>query len=136
MARRFKRFVAVMMARGGEEADFLPARLIYMGYGMPNCSQNRPKNGAQNNAISVHANITAQRKPISATAYEYVPHHNELGQLGKIFIDRLYFRLLQCDQLGAWSARRPVDRTTPHINLSHLQRSWLHYSDEHTFPRC
>jgi hypothetical protein len=31
----------------------------------------------------VHANITAQRKPISATAYAYVPHHNELGRLGK-----------------------------------------------------
>jgi len=31
-------------------------------------------------------NITAQRKPISATAYEYVLHHSELGQLGKIML--------------------------------------------------
>ena len=31
-------------------------------------------------------NITAQRKPISATAYEYVLHHNELGQLGQIML--------------------------------------------------
>ena len=31
-------------------------------------------------------NITAQRKPISATAYEYVLHHSELGQLGQIML--------------------------------------------------
>lgn len=31
-------------------------------------------------------NITAQRKPISATAYEYVLHHNELGRLGHIML--------------------------------------------------
>lgn len=31
-------------------------------------------------------NITAQRKPISATAYEYVLHHSELGKLGQIML--------------------------------------------------
>ncbi len=31
-------------------------------------------------------NITAQRKPISATAYKYVLHHSELGQLGQIML--------------------------------------------------
>jgi hypothetical protein len=31
-------------------------------------------------------NITAQRKPISATSYEYILRHSELGQLGQILL--------------------------------------------------
>lgn len=31
-------------------------------------------------------NVTAQRKPISATSYEYVLRHSELGQLGRILL--------------------------------------------------
>lgn len=31
-------------------------------------------------------NVTAQRKPISATSYEYVLRHSELGQLGQIML--------------------------------------------------
>ena len=31
-------------------------------------------------------NITAQRKPLSPTSYEYVLRHSELGQLGRIFL--------------------------------------------------
>ena len=32
------------------------------------------------------SNITAQRKPINATAYAYILHHSELGQLGQILL--------------------------------------------------
>jgi hypothetical protein len=31
-------------------------------------------------------NVTAQRKPISATSYEYILRHSELGQLGQILL--------------------------------------------------
>ena len=31
-------------------------------------------------------NVTAQRKPISATSYEYILRHSELGQLGQIML--------------------------------------------------
>ncbi len=37
-------------------------------------------------SFQLPSNITAQRKPISVTSYEYVLHHNELGQLGKILL--------------------------------------------------
>lgn len=37
-------------------------------------------------SFQLPSNITAQRKPISATSYEYVLHHNELGKLGKILL--------------------------------------------------
>ena len=35
-------------------------------------------------AFQLPTNITAQRKPISPTSYEYILQHSELGQLGKI----------------------------------------------------
>lgn len=31
-------------------------------------------------------NVTAQRKPISSTSYEYILRHSELGQLGQILL--------------------------------------------------
>ena len=31
-------------------------------------------------------NVTAQRKPISATSYEYILRHSELDQLGQIML--------------------------------------------------
>ena len=37
-------------------------------------------------AIELPANVTAQRKPISATSYEYIFRHSELGQLGKVLL--------------------------------------------------
>lgn len=32
------------------------------------------------------SNVTAQRRPISATSYEYILRHSELGQLGQIML--------------------------------------------------
>lgn len=37
-------------------------------------------------AIELPPNVTAQRKPISATSYEYIFRHSELGQLGKVLL--------------------------------------------------
>jgi len=37
-------------------------------------------------SFQLPSNITAQRKPLSATSYEYILRHSELGQLGKILL--------------------------------------------------
>jgi hypothetical protein len=37
-------------------------------------------------SFQLPSNITAQRKPISATSYEYILRHSELGQLGQILL--------------------------------------------------
>lgn len=37
-------------------------------------------------SFQLPSNITAQRRPISATSYEYILRHSELGQLGQILL--------------------------------------------------
>ncbi|GGC08509.1 hypothetical protein GCM10007205_16970 [Oxalicibacterium flavum] len=38
-------------------------------------------------AIELPPNVTAQRKPISPTSYEYIFRHSELGQLGRLLLN-------------------------------------------------
>src|SRR5690606_29608108 len=38
-------------------------------------------------AIELPPNVTAQRKPISPTSYEYIFRHSELGQLGRMLLN-------------------------------------------------
>jgi hypothetical protein len=33
------------------------------------------------------SNVTAQRRPLSPTSYEYILRHSELGQLGRILLN-------------------------------------------------
>lgn len=37
-------------------------------------------------SFQLPSNVTAQRRPISATSYEYILRHSELGQLGQIML--------------------------------------------------
>ncbi len=37
-------------------------------------------------SFQLPSNVTAQRKPISTTSYEYILRHAELGQLGQIML--------------------------------------------------
>jgi|SRR5690606_24355451 len=38
-------------------------------------------------AIELPPNVTAQRKPISSTSYEYIFRHSELGPLGRLLLN-------------------------------------------------
>lgn len=42
--------------------------------------------GEPHMSFQLPPNITAQRKPISTTSYEYILRHSELGQLGQIML--------------------------------------------------
>ncbi len=37
-------------------------------------------------SFQLPSNVTAQRRPISATSYEYILRHSELGELGQILL--------------------------------------------------